>query len=209
MQNSFWICIIRIFKWTRVPFSHYKGEMSHCSSKSVVSARLQNIGNEICRLLKMAVKESLAVLHVLREANLSCQLKCTWQGEGNLLEALACPVAERFKIHLWGYFWALLEIPLKPDSLKPSNVLKSTEFPIPSARAHNIFCSANFPDFLMILMKGQVCMLEGTGALVEDAWALLGCPCWLALGKSLKFILPAYVAEMRGAISLEILAFCK
>lgn len=31
--------------------------------------------------LKMALKESLAVLQVLREANLSCQLKCTWQGK--------------------------------------------------------------------------------------------------------------------------------
>lgn len=99
MQNSFQVCIIRNFKWTRVPYSHYKGEVSHFSSKGTVSARLQNTGNEICRLLKMAVKESLAVLHVLREVSLSCQLKCTWQGKGNL-GVLAHPVAEKFKTSL-------------------------------------------------------------------------------------------------------------
>lgn len=60
--------------------------------------------------------EILAGLHVFREANLSCQLKSTSQGKGNLPGASAHLVAVWFKPHLWGYFWASLEIPFKPDS---------------------------------------------------------------------------------------------
>lgn len=151
--------------------------------------------------------ESLAGLCVLRQANLSCQLKSTWPGKGNLLRASADLVAEWFKTYLWVYFWALLETSLKPDSLKPSSVLKPTVFPVPSVRTHYTFCSANFPYFLMVLVKGQVCMLEGTRALVEGA--LLGCLCWLTTVKPLKFILSTHAAEKRGVFPLEVLAFCK
>lgn len=56
--------------------------------------------------------ESLAGLCVLRQANLSCQLKSTWPGKGNLLGASADLVAEWFKTYLWVYFWAFLETSL-------------------------------------------------------------------------------------------------
>lgn len=114
-----------------------------------------------------------------KQTSLSAQMHVA--RERKLLGALAHPVAERFKTHLWGYPWALLEIPFKPDPLKPSNVLKPTEFPIPPVRPYNMFCSVNFPDFLMLLMKGQVCA-RGDGALVGGAWALwavsLASPLW-------------------------------
>lgn len=154
MQNSFQVCIIRIFKWTRVPYSHYKGEVSRFSSKGTASARLQNTGNEICRLSKMAVKESLVVLHVLREVNLSCQLKCTWKGKrksGGFGSFCSREIQNIFG-DTSGLCW-------KPHSnltlWRQAVLLKPTEFPVSSVRAHNMFCSANFPDFLMLMMKGH------------------------------------------------------
>lgn len=64
MLSTVWFCITRISKRTRVWFSHYKGVMSHLSSKWVFRARLQNTGDEIC-------SRSLAWLHVLRESTLA------------------------------------------------------------------------------------------------------------------------------------------
>lgn len=59
-------------------------------------------------------------------------------------------------------------------------------------------------------MEGQGGVLEGTRALAGgDAWALLGCLCWLTTVKPLKFILATHAAEKRGAFPLEVLAFCK
>lgn len=61
--------------------------------------------------------ESLSGLQVPGEANLFWQLKSTWQEKGNLLGTSAHLEAKWFKTRLWGYFGALLEISIKPDSL--------------------------------------------------------------------------------------------
>lgn len=59
-------------------------------------------------------------------------------------------------------------------------------------------------------MKGQVCVLEGTRALVEGcAWALLGRLCCLTAVKPLKFIPSTRATEKRGTFPLDVLAFCR